>query len=596
MLTSSLQKSNSMLASQDIQNEHYQCLQQTFPPTPRSRSGSPSGNKIPLDHRTLPLQTPPYAIATASQFQPCEKPLPGASPKVVLGRTRSVPETPRSSAGLQIDHAGTSRGSSRSNSARSAGNALSLILDSNTLPSNETTHLHTHSSEARSFGMQHHSQADHMNNTNQTHTHPTGQSLQPSYNMAEDADGTEDNMRDDERLIEAARHYMTGMGGTGQLGEAEVRTTTPQARSEQNLMGSYFPNGLGTQNTTTNEASPISGRSGGIGRVVPNRSPSHQIQASTNQVSQASIGRAQQQTLINPISSNSTHTVVHHSSSQPTLSARMNAIWLEQEQMRLRHQQQQQLQPQPQGLLQQQQLQQRMLTPAQQQYVLMQQGIVNGMQAQGATQGSWNVASGGAPIMLRGPQIMVAHPQVGPSTVTQQYQNVYSPSRSQAPYSQQTSQATPVRVQNMAVQITSPTDMYARSINPNETHGPGHAQPRPLQRMPTPTYEQMDPSGYGLGGPRTADSSQTVEFVSSRSAPQSREDKENVASASSEGNLNLARLCGSAWKECGGGIVKEYALLKHYQLGLRDLMRQSSEVFYEVGIGCAIYTIRRLEH
>jgi hypothetical protein len=133
----------------------------------------------------------------------------------------------------------------------------------------------------------------------------------------------------------------------------------------------------------------------------------------------------------------------------------------------------------------------------------------------------------------------------------------------------------------MAVQMTSPADLYARSINPNETHGPGHAPPRPLQRMPTPSYEQMDPSGYAIGGPRTADSTQTVETNRS-AAPQLGE--ENAASSEEK----FARLCGSTWKECGGGIVKEYALLKHYQLGLRDLMRQSSEVFYEVGICCAM--------
>lgn len=207
------------------------------------------------------------------------------------------------------------------------------------------------------------------------------------------------------------------------------------------------------------------------------------------------------------------------------------------------------------------------LTPAQQQFVLMQQGITPSGQALNSQQNAWGGVPGNLPIMLRGQQVLVTHPQPGQASSQQQYQSVISPAQilSQMPARRSSAQS-----QNNSVYMTPLSDIYARSIDPSETQRPAHPPIQPLRGMPTVTHQTTMPGGCPAEEPRTADSSRTE-----RSEAYQTEEP-----AMSEGNI--AKLCGSAWKECGGDIVKEYALLKHYQLGLRDLMRQSSEVFYEV--------------
>lgn len=136
-------------------------------------------------------------------------------------------------------------------------------------------------------------------------------------------------------------------------------------------------------------------------------------------------------------------------------------------------------------------------------------------------------------------------------------------------------QATPLRLPNASVYMTSPPDLYERTIHPMEPQNPGHAPVQPLHSISSVNHDITNTSNHPLEQPHSARSDRTAGTERS-TVPRSR------AEETSSEERSIAKLCGAAWKECGGGIVKEYALLKHYQLGLRDLMRQSSEVFYEV--------------
>lgn len=111
----------------------------------------------------------------------------------------------------------------------------------------------------------------------------------------------------------------------------------------------------------------------------------------------------------------------------------------------------------------------------------------------------------------------------------------------------------------------SPIDIYERGINPREAHGPDHPAVPPLPRMPALNQIPMDhplaPATYNLPS-----LSAQAEQIQASQAPVGDE----------------ARVCACAWKACSESILREYALLKKYQLGLRALMRQSSEVFYNV--------------
>jgi hypothetical protein len=126
-------------------------------------------------------------------------------------------------------------------------------------------------------------------------------------------------------------------------------------------------------------------------------------------------------------------------------------------------------------------------------------------------------------------------------------------------------------------QTFSPVNVYSRGINPREPHVPAPAQPTPLSKVATPNpllRSQVDRIVDGARGSASAQmnlephEAALFSQLHGMDTPAKEPDHTSVSPA-------------NAWKECGDGILKEYSMMKRYHLAMRDLMRRSSEVFYQ---------------
>lgn len=100
-----------------------------------------------------------------------------------------------------------------------------------------------------------------------------------------------------------------------------------------------------------------------------------------------------------------------------------------------------------------------------------------------------------------------------------------------------------------------------------------------LSTLRVANHTNSQASGLSRSGPPSAQCpSSTLQWVQ-----QQQQRPSNKRSAEAE----VAKECAWTVKECGEKIVGEYALLKQYQVGLRTLMRQSSEMFYNVRMSSA---------
>lgn len=134
-----------------------------------------------------------------------------------------------------------------------------------------------------------------------------------------------------------------------------------------------------------------------------------------------------------------------------------------------------------------------------------------------------------------------------------------------------------INTQEFIHQNLSPVNVYQRGINPREPHVPAPAQPTPLSRIATsnqllqPQDDRIiDGTGESISVQMNLEPHEAALFSQLHGMDTPAKDPEPTSVSPA-----------SVWKECADGILKEYLMMKRYHVAVRDLMRRSSEVFYQ---------------
>ena len=141
-----------------------------------------------------------------------------------------------------------------------------------------------------------------------------------------------------------------------------------------------------------------------------------------------------------------------------------------------------------------------------------------------------------------------------------------------------------MNTQELHNQTFSPVNVYSRGINPREPHVPAPAPPTPLSKIATPIQSLMPQVDRIIDAARGSASAQMNLEPHEASLFSQLHGMDTPAKEPDPTSISPA----SAWKDCGDGILKEYSMMKRYHSAMRDLMRRSSEVFYQASRSASV--------